>query len=74
MQSFLGGEWFDCLANMQHTNHENHTHQHSGNCGHTRIKHGDHFDYLHDGCLHAMHESLYDECVLPISERDPAEC
>ncbi len=59
---------------MEHTVHENHVHQHSENCGHTRIKHGDHFDYLHDGCLHATHESHYDECTLPVTDQNPAEC
>ena len=59
---------------MEHTIHENHVHQHGENCGHTQIKHGDHYDYLHDGCLHAAHESHYDECVLPVSDSNPAEC
>ena len=59
---------------MEHTVHENHQHLHSENCGHTRIRHGDHFDYLHDGCLHAEHESHYDECVVAVSVENPAEC
>jgi len=36
---------------MSHT-HEDHSHVHGANCGHTAIKHGDHVDFLHDGHLH----------------------
>ncbi len=30
-----------------HTIHENHTHQHGPDCGHTPIHHDDHNEYLH---------------------------
>ncbi|MBC7796067.1 MAG: hypothetical protein H7Z37_04250 [Pyrinomonadaceae bacterium] len=59
---------------MSHSVHENHTHVHSENCGHTRIQHNDHFDYLHAGHLHAEHDSHYDECVIAVSDENPAEC
>ena len=29
--------------------HSHHDHEHSPECGHTRIKHDDHTDYVHDG-------------------------
>ncbi len=59
---------------MSHSIHESHSHVHGENCGHRRIQHGDHFDYLHDGHLHAAHENHYDECVLEVSDANPAVC
>ncbi len=59
---------------MTHTTHENHTHEHGENCGHTQIKHGNHTDYLHDGHLHSIHDSHIDECVLEVSDANPAAC
>lgn len=32
-------------------------HQHGPSCGHPRVKHGDHFDYLVDGHLHHLHSA-----------------
>lgn len=38
-----------------------HPHIHSDTCGHTRLQHEDHYDYVHDGHRHAAHEDHYDE-------------
>ncbi len=59
---------------MEHTAHENHSHAHGVDCGHTQIKHGNHTDFLHDGRLHAAHEGHFDECSLEVSGENPAEC
>ncbi len=40
---------------------EDHDHQHSDDCGHLAVPHGDHVDYIHDGHRHAPHGSHYDE-------------
>ncbi|GAA2607949.1 hypothetical protein GCM10010399_43500 [Dactylosporangium fulvum] len=39
-----------------------HDHQHSDTCGHAKVQHGDHFDFLHDGEAHHVHEGHYDRC------------
>ena len=57
-----------------HHTHENHSHKHSANCGHTAIKHGTHVDYVHDGHLHHEHENHYDECTIEISSENPDSC
>lgn len=49
--------------------HQNHEHKHQDNCGHTRIKHGDHYDYLHDGHLHHEHNGHYDEHTLDVTTK-----
>lgn len=36
-------------------------HVHGENCGHERIPHGDHFDYLVDGRLHHVHGDHCDD-------------
>lgn len=59
---------------MTHTTHENQTHTHGADCGHTQIKHGNHSDFLHDGHLHSIHDSHIDECVLEVSDANPADC
>jgi zinc transport system permease protein len=38
-----------------------HQHAHHDECGHPRVKHGDHVDYVHDGHLHAAHGDHWDE-------------
>lgn len=58
----------------QHRIHPQHAHIHGEGCGHTAIRHGDHIDYLHDGCLHTMHGDHVDECRLEVSERNPDGC
>jgi zinc transport system permease protein len=40
---------------------ETHAHEHSPECEHPAIPHGDHVDYLHDGHRHAAHQGHYDE-------------
>jgi hypothetical protein len=57
-----------------HDTHTDHTHVHGEACGHLRVAHGDHHDYLHDGHLHSEHGDHYDEHVLAVSETNPAAC
>ena len=59
---------------LDHEIHENHTHEHGTDCGHTAIQHDDHVDYLHDGHLHSPHEGHVDEHVLEVSQANPAGC
>ncbi|MCO5478569.1 hypothetical protein ACULLB_09705 [Enterococcus gallinarum] len=59
---------------MEHHTHENHTHQHSLGCGHTKILHKDHVDYVHNGHLHHAHEDHWDECTLEVNEKNPDSC
>ncbi|MBS1793271.1 MAG: hypothetical protein JSS81_05425 [Acidobacteria bacterium] len=59
---------------MEHSVHEHHSHIHGSGCGHLKIQHGDHFDYLHDGHLHTAHDSHYDECVLEAGDSNPDVC
>ena len=54
--------------------HENHSHEHKDGCGHTKIKHGDHYDYLHDGHMHHTHGDHVDEHTLEVSGENPADC
>jgi zinc transport system permease protein len=44
-----------------HDEAEDHLHRHGENCGHPRVEHEDHIDYLHDGHQHAPHGAHYDE-------------
>lgn len=57
-----------------HSKHEPHPHTHGPGCGHTAVKHGDHVDYLHDGCLHHPHGDHVDEHRLEVSQENPAGC
>jgi hypothetical protein len=41
--------------------HTDATHTHGARCGHTRITHGDHNDYEHEGHFHALHLDHYDD-------------
>lgn len=54
--------------------HANHQHQHGPNCGHTAVKHGDHVDYLHDGCLHHVGNAGVEEHALEVTAQNPAGC
>jgi len=54
--------------------HESHPHLHGPECGHKRVRHGDHADYLHDGHLHAVHEGHADEHRLDVDRRRPNVC
>ncbi len=38
-----------------------HTHKHHKNCGHERVKHGMHWDYIHDGNYHWPHKNHVDQ-------------
>ncbi|MCL2534129.1 MAG: zinc transporter permease [Nocardiaceae bacterium] len=51
------------MTSSEHHPHNpaDHPHVHGENCGHEKIQHGDHVDYLHDGHRHAEHEGHYDE-------------
>ncbi len=49
------------LRARTHRYAEPHAHEHGPDCGHERVPHGDHEDYLHDGHLHAPHGDHYDE-------------
>jgi zinc transport system permease protein len=40
---------------------DEHPHAHSRQCGHPKVEHGDHVDYVHDGHLHAAHGDHWDE-------------
>jgi len=54
--------------------HKNHDHEHGENCGHKKIKHGDHYDYLHDGHMHHPHKDHVDEHKLDVNAQNPADC
>ena len=51
-----------------------HDHKHGNGCGHTKIKHNDHIDYLHDGHLHSEHGEHYDEHKIDVSDLNPEKC
>lgn len=36
-------------------------HAHNDNCGHKKVQHGDHFDFIHNGHYHAVHADHTDE-------------
>lgn len=57
-----------------HVIHENHTHEHGSDCGHTEIQHDGHTDFLHDGHLHHPHEGHIDEHMLEVSSANPDTC
>jgi hypothetical protein len=59
---------------MAHETHTDHTHVHSTHCGHLRVQHEDHSDYLHDGHLHTPHGDHYDEHVIAVSATNPVDC
>jgi hypothetical protein len=59
---------------MQHDVHNDHDHVHSESCGHTRIQHEGHVDYVHDGCLHSEHDAHYDEHAIAVSTANPGDC
>lgn len=54
--------------------HEGHSHQHKAGCGHVSVKHGDHYDYLHDGHLHYVHGDHVDDHSLAVDAANPAPC
>jgi hypothetical protein len=56
------------------TKHEEHTHIHGPNCGHTAVAHDGHTDYLHDGHLHHTHDSHVDEHKVLSNAANPDKC
>lgn len=52
---------FDEAVQPAHEQVDQHPHEHSGDCGHTAVPHGDHVDYIHGGHRHAAHHGHYDE-------------
>lgn len=54
--------------------HENHSHSHGPECGHTGIVHDGHVDYLHDGHMHHVHGEHVDEHVFDVTSANPARC
>lgn len=54
--------------------HDGHEHRHGPACGHTVIWHGDHKDYLHDGCMHHVQGGQVFEHHIEVTPENPAEC
>ena len=59
---------------MTCSKHDGHEHEHGPGCGHRRVRHGDHADYLHDGHLHAPHGTHADEHRLEVDRGRPGVC
>lgn len=51
--------------------HSDHAHAHGDECGHVKVWHADHWDYLHDGHLHALHDEHADEHILGVTAENP---
>jgi zinc transport system permease protein len=45
----------------EHLPHQSHMHVHLRGCGHERVPHGDHDDFVHGEHRHAPHGTHYDE-------------
>lgn len=52
---------------------EIHSHEHSIACGHTKIKHEGHIDYVHNGELHHKNNGDWVNCAISVSDKNPAE-
>lgn len=50
------------------------THVHGDGCGHPKIKHGDHFDYLDDGHLADVRSETVTEHSIEVTEINPDGC
>ena len=48
-------------SESEHTETDEHPHEHGEACGHTAVPHDGHLDYVHDGHRHAPHGEHYDE-------------
>lgn len=47
-------------------------HVHSLHCGHTKVLHHDHIDFVEaNGHLHHKHEDHWDECKIEVSNQNP---
>lgn len=54
--------------------HLQHAHQHGLHCGHGRLHHQDHFDYIHDGHLHHAHADHVDDHAFAVDAAHPDGC
>lgn len=59
---------------MQNQSQDSQSHVHSEKCGHTRIRHNDHIDYLSNGHMQYVHGTHVDEHVLEVTDINPALC
>lgn len=47
-------------------------HEHTLECGHTKLFHDGHVDYVEEnGHLHHKHEDHWDECEIEVSDKNP---
>ena len=54
---------------------ENHVHKHGDNCGHTKVRHKDHIDFLDNGHLHHQKPNgELEEHTIEVSATNPNEC
>ena len=54
---------------------ENHVHKHGDNCGHTKVRHNDHIDFLDNGHLHHQKPNgELEEHTIEVSATNPNEC
>ena len=54
---------------------ENHTHKHGDKCGHTKVRHNDHIDFLDNGHLHHQKPNgELEEHTIEVSATNPNEC
>ena len=51
--------------------HQDHAHTHGDGCGHVKVWHQDHWDYLHDGHLHHVHGDHVDEHRIEVTDINP---
>lgn len=73
--TYLNRNKFGGDFKMKHSiDTEKHKHFHSIACGHTKIRHEDHIDYVHNGHLHHEHKGTWEECKIGINEANPDEC
>jgi hypothetical protein len=54
--------------------HSAHNHKHAVGCGHMRLRHNGHEDYLHDGHLHHVHGDHVDEHSIEVGSANRADC
>src|SRR5262245_28686245 len=59
---------------MKQDTHANHAHTHGNDCGHKRIAHEGHEDFLHDGHLHHVRGDKIEEHVIAINSKNPGAC
>lgn len=54
--------------------HAPHKHEHGPGCEHPAVRHQDHVDYLHDGCLHHPRDGQVEQHALKVDRVHPADC